>query len=81
MSDFDRIFDKIEKIDDRLNNIDTSLVRQTVSLEEHIRRTNLLENEIKPVKRHVIMVESVFKFIGAISVVIGTAAALYEIFG
>lgn len=79
MADLDKIFEKIDKIDDRLNNIDVSLVRQTVSLEEHIRRTNLLEEEIKPVKRHVLMVEAIFKIIGVLSVCISVFVKLYEI--
>lgn len=75
----ERLFNKIDKIDDRLNNIDTSLVRQTVSLEEHVRRTNLLESEIKPIKKHVFLIEATFKLIGLASVVLGIMAAIYEI--
>ncbi len=38
-----RISEKLETIDNRLNTMNETLVRNTVSLEEHIRRTNLLE--------------------------------------
>lgn len=66
-----RIADKLDKIDDRLNSIDKTLAAQHVSIEEHIRRTNLLENDLKPVKRHVTMVEGVLKFLGALAMVAG----------
>ena len=78
--DAERFFNKIEKIDERLSNIDVSLVRQTVSLEEHVRRTNLLENEIRPIKRHVLMVEASLKVVGLLSIILGIAAALRELF-
>ncbi len=79
MADLDKLFDKIEKIDDRLNSIDLSLVRNTISLEDHIKRTNLLEDEIKPIKKHVLMVEAVLKLIGILSVCTSVFIKLYEI--
>ncbi len=79
MADLDRLFEKIEKIDDRLSNIDLSLVRNTISLEEHVKRTNILEEEIRPIKKHVLMVEAIFKLIGVLSVCISVFVKLYEI--
>lgn len=68
----DRILNKLEQSDARLNSIDVTLARQHVSLDEHIRRTALLETEVKGIKHHVSMVQGVSKFIG----VLGTAFAL-----
>lgn len=79
MADLERIFNKIDKMDERLNNIDTSLVRQTVSLEEHVKRTNLLEDEIKPIKKHIYFVNAVFRIIGLLSTISGIIVAAYEI--
>ena len=58
---------KVSKLDDRLDKYNEVLVRNTVSLEEHIKRTNLLEKKIGHVERevgglreHVSVVKSVF---------------------
>ena len=62
-----RIEDKIDKIVDRISSIDSTLAGQAVELKEHIRRTEILEDEVKPIKDHVSMVNGVLKFIGLIS--------------
>lgn len=49
---------------------------QHIILKEHIRRTELLEADIKPVKKHVIMVEGALKFIG----LLGILASIVEVF-
>lgn len=79
MQDLNRIFDKIEKIDDKLETMDKSLLRNTITLEEHVRRTNLLENEVRPLKKHVVIVESIFKIIGFCATLAGIAKVLYEL--
>ncbi len=79
MADSERLLNKIEKIDERLSSIDTSLIRNTLSLEEHVRRTNALENELKPVKKHVLMVEAVFKIIGIIAVGLGILESIHQL--
>lgn len=42
-----RIDTKIDKLDDRLDGMSTTLIRQESSIEEHVRRTNLLEARIE----------------------------------
>lgn len=66
--DFDRIHKKLDKIDDRLGSIDVTLAKQAVSLDEHIKRTNLLEKKLEPVERHVMMVNGVLKFLGVLAI-------------
>lgn len=78
MEDLTRVLDKIDKIDDKLAIIDTTLLRNTITLEEHIRRTSILESEIKPLKKHVTLVESFFKIIGFTSTLVGIIAAIYK---
>jgi len=72
----DRIEDKVDTIVDKIGSIDATLAAQHVSLKEHIRRTALLEAEIKPVKRHVDMVNGALKLLGLISLLLG----IYEAF-
>ena len=53
----------LKDIKDRLDNIDKTLIRNTLSLEEHIRRTNVLEQKMEPVEKHVLAMQSITKFI------------------
>lgn len=57
----DRLYQKLDNIDQRLDNVDVTMARNTVLLDEHIKRTNLLEAEIKPIKRHMDMVNLLAK--------------------
>ena len=69
-----RIEAKIDDIAEHLGSIDKTLIEQHESLRYHIKRTTLLENEVRPVKRHVVMVEGAMKLIGLIAML----AAIYE---
>ncbi len=66
-----RIEQKIDDQNEHLGSIDTTLVQQHVILAEHIRRTELLEKDIQPIKRHVYMVQGAFALITLISLLIG----------
>ena len=52
MSEIIRMLDKIDKLDERLDNIDKTLVRQEGHLNEHIRRTEQNEIMIKQALHH-----------------------------
>lgn len=65
----DKIETSIAKLDERLDKIDVVLVRNTATLEEHIRRTDILETyvqdrdekvdaELVPIRNHVNAVTS-----------------------
>jgi len=66
--------DRIDKIFDKLGSIDVTLAEQHVTLKEHIRRTEILENQIEPIKKHVNMVNGALKLIG----LLGVVAAIIE---
>jgi hypothetical protein len=79
----DRTFDKLERIDSRLNSIDKTLAEQHQQLKDHIRRTelaeenlDLLRTELKPVKEHVVRVDGVLKALGVLAVVLGILKTL-----
>lgn len=67
---FDKIDVKFEKLDERLLSIDKTLERNTVSLEEHMRRTSILEEQIKPISKHVAMVQGVLQAAGGLLVLL-----------
>ena len=73
---FDKIEEKLDKISEHLSDIDKTLVRNTSSLDEHIRRTNLLEEKMLPVEKHVTQVNGALKLIGVISLLLSIFLAL-----
>lgn len=76
----DKIEDKVDKLDGRLDSAEKVAVKQEANLAEHMRRTELLENDLKPVKKHVAMVNGGLKLLGIISLIIGIIAGLMKIF-
>lgn len=87
MSD-DRIYVKLDKIESQLLEIDKTLVRNTVSLEHHILRTEqneklitLLNKDLAPVKEHVANLQGVVKAISIVSISMGIIASILKILG
>ena len=68
---FDRIEIKIDKVVEHISSIDSTLAAQHISLKDHIRRTELLEKDVAPIKAHVAMVSGALKLIGLIAAICG----------
>lgn len=81
MSDkkLEQIENKIDKLSDRLGSIDVTLAKQHESLKDHIRRTEILEDAIDPIQKHVLMVNSMTKIIGAVILAIGALEGIFAI--
>lgn len=75
----DKVDDKVDKLNEKLASIDKTLAINTESLVEHMRRTELLESELKPVSKHVILMESAFKVIGVIGSILVFFAGIIKI--
>jgi hypothetical protein len=83
----ERLLNKLDSIDGRLSAIDVTLAKQEVNLQEHMRRTELLETEVsdvrvamEPVQDHVKIVNGILKFIGFLAVLAGLLTALAKFF-
>lgn len=77
----ERIEDKIDNLSTHLGSIDTTLAGQHVQLSEHIRRTAILEETIKPIKEHVDMVKGAIKLIAIIAAIVAFAESLKMLIG
>ena len=82
----ERIYEVLDKIGDDLSSMKITIAKQEENLKEHIRRTELAEEnlemlrgEIQPLKEHVIAINSILKGIGVVSVIIGSAAGFFQI--
>lgn len=71
-----KLEDKLDKISDHISDINITLAKQSVILEEHVKRTNLLEEKIKPIERHVVMANGALKLIAALSMIACMAEAV-----
>lgn len=79
---FQKLEDKLDRLDSRLDNVERIMERNTASLQEHMKRSDLLEayvqKEMEPIKAHVALVamgsRGVFWFCG---VVAGIAGFIY----
>lgn len=72
----ERIEAKLDDISDHLSSIDVTLGKQHVSLDAHIRRTEILEKELAPVKKQVNRAEGALKFV----TIAAAIAAIIEFF-
>jgi archaellum component FlaC len=82
-----RLENKIDKLDERLDSIDRTLIAQKSSLDHHIYRTELAEENIellrkdmKPVQNHVQFVKNVMKFLVGVGAIITFVIGLLEFF-
>ncbi len=72
----ERIENKIDTATVHLSSIDVTLAKQHVSLVDHIARTELLEKDLAPIKKHVYMIQGAM----ALITLLGILAGIYEAF-
>lgn len=76
-----KIEDMLEKIDTRLDNMDMTLVKQEANLAEHMRRTEILESELRPLKSHVDKVKGGIQLIKIIGSTLVVFALILKLMG
>jgi hypothetical protein len=82
----EKLDEKLDKVEERLGSIDITLAKNTQSLDEHIRRTELAEeaigfikDELKPIQKHVTQVHTILQAIGFIAVVVSILAGIVKV--
>jgi len=78
--DNEQFLEIIREMQRDVQNIDKTLIRNTVSLEEHIRRTEILEEKLDPIEKHVTKVQGALKLILSSSVLLGLFQLLSKLF-
>lgn len=76
----------LKEIYQKLHSIDLTLALQQKSLDEHIRRTEIneqalatLQANMKPIEKHVIIMDGVLKIAGSLTIIITTVLAILQI--
>lgn len=77
MYEIKAIIEILEKIDNKINNVDITLAKQAKDIEYHIKRTDLLEEKVRLVKEHVVFVKNLITVIMSLGGVIGFVAVVY----
>lgn len=80
-SQINRLEDKIDKIVDNICAINITTAKQAISLEEHIKRTNILEGKIVPLEENHAMAKGILKLIGFLAIFFGAIEALLRLIG
>ena len=79
MKELDKIDRKLEKIDERIDSIDKHLAVYNSQLRFHIKRTDMLEEELKPLKSSLIKAQGAIMFIGLLSTVVSVGVAAWGV--
>lgn len=80
-NDMDRLHNKVDKLDEKLDAIDTHLAVYNEQLKIHIKRTEMLEADVAPIKEHIIHIKSITKVVTYLIGISGTLAAIIKYFG
>ena len=76
-----KIEEKLDRIDRRIDSIDKHLAVYNTQLKFHIKRTDMFEEEVKPLKSGLIKAQGAMMFIGVLATVISIGVALWGVFG
>lgn len=75
-----RIESKLDSIVEDISSLKVTAAEHHAVLKEHIRRTEILEAEMKPVRQHVYMVNGGVKLVALIGVILAIAQAVHVLF-
>jgi hypothetical protein len=82
----ERIYEVLDKMSEDISQLKIVSAKQEENLKEHIRRTELAEenlamlrSEMQPLKEHVIAINGVLRIIGVLSIIIGSAAGFFQL--
>ena len=74
--DMKDIKDSLHTIKGKLEDLHIVSVKQQVILDEHVKRSTMLEEKMVPIEKHVAMVNGAVKFIGLLGVLAAISEAI-----
>lgn len=74
-----QVFNKLDTLDKNVDSINVTLAKQSVILDEHVKRTNLLEEDLEPIRVHVNRVNSIIAFLGALLASAGAISGIIKL--
>ena len=76
----DRIEAKIDKLDARQNRMEITQVAQHLTLEEHTKRSTMLEAIVLPMQKKMNMAEGALKLVGIVAMLAGIVDVILRAF-
>lgn len=77
MSEQKTLDDKIDEVSKRLDSIDATLTKQHLSLEYHIKRCDLLEDQVVPIREQMFEIKGAVKFLKLVGVLASIAEVVH----
>lgn len=77
----ERVETKVDSVVESISNINVHVAEIKKDLKYHIKRTDILEAELKPIKRHVALMQATFKLLGmsvSLAVIVEAVVSLLE---
>lgn len=74
--DNEKLENKLDKIVDHISSIDITLAKQQVTLDDHIRRTEILEDALKPIQRQYWVRSGIVALIGLLAAILSGLAGI-----
>lgn len=78
---------KVDEIVERIHSIERILDRNTISLEQHMKRTEMAEenleilrSDVRLIEKHVIRVDGVAKFVGFLGILVAIITSIIRLF-
>ena len=68
---------KLDKIQEDIGEIKVHLAEYNVLLDVHIKRSNMLEEKMIPIEKHVAMVDGALKLIGLLAAIAAIVEAVF----
>lgn len=81
MSDWKRFENKLDVVVEKIGEINVTLAKQSVVLDEHIRRTEAIEEKLVPLDKHMYMINGGLKIIGGLAVLVGIIEGIIHLVG
>ncbi|BAQ92899.1 hypothetical protein [uncultured Mediterranean phage uvMED] len=79
--EIEKLSEKLDKIDDRIDRIDKHLAVYNNQLEFHIKRTNKIEDELKPLKSSFFKAQGALAFLGILGLITGIFVGIINLKG
>lgn len=77
---YDRIHNKLDKLDEKMETIRDIMVKQQLILDEHVRRCDLLEAQMKPIQEAQIQLKGLAKLGAILATLASITAGIYELY-
>lgn len=67
---------RLIRIEEKIDRILIEQTAQHITLQEHTKRSTMLEDDMKPIRRHVAQMQGAIKLLGVLSLIAGIIEAI-----